>query len=157
MRGRILLLTAIAGAVAATGANAAMDGPARAPSPPTRLHVIEHAVTDVVTDTGARGDSAGDLLTFHNAVFDAGDTHRVGRDIGDCIRVVTGPAGAWECRWTTILRRGAITVEGPFFDTHPSTLAVTGGTGRFRAARGEMRLRPRDGGAAFDFVFLLQR
>ena len=28
------------------------------------LTVIEHATTDAVTDTGATGDSAGDLLTF---------------------------------------------------------------------------------------------
>ena len=34
---------------------------------PTTLHVIEHATSDTVIDTGSPGDTTGDLLTFHNA------------------------------------------------------------------------------------------
>jgi len=34
------------------------------------FHVVEHADTDAVTDTGAKNDSAGDILTFANPVFD---------------------------------------------------------------------------------------
>jgi hypothetical protein len=33
--------------------------------------MIEHATTDAVTDTGASGVSADDILTFANDVFDA--------------------------------------------------------------------------------------
>jgi hypothetical protein len=39
-----------------------------------KITVIEHATTDATTDTGAAGDSAGDLLTFANEVFDRTDT-----------------------------------------------------------------------------------
>jgi allene oxide cyclase len=118
--------------------------------------VIEHATTDTTIDIGAKGDSTGDLLTFHNRVFDRHDRHRVGRDQGRCIRI-DPKAGTWECAWTVILRHGQLMVEGPFYDTRNSTLAVTGGTGRYRAARGEMRLRSRAGGSKFAFAFKLVR
>jgi hypothetical protein len=120
---------------------------------PIRIHVIEHATSDTVIDTGAAGDSAGDLLTFHNPVFGPLNLHQVGRDQGDCIRIVVGRS--WECRWVTWLAGGSLTVEGPFFDTHDSVLAVTGGTGVFRNARGSMTLKARAGGTEFDFFFNL--
>ena len=113
--------------------------------------VIEHATTDATTDTGAPGDSAGDVLTFANEVFDARDQAKVGSDQGYCIRTV--PGTSYECNWTTLLPGGQITVEGPFYDTKDSTLAITGGTGRYRHARGTMELRSRENGAEFAFVF----
>jgi hypothetical protein len=121
---------------------------------PTKLHVIEHATTDTVIDTGLPGDTTGDLLTFHNAVFNATDAKRMGRDQGDCIRIAPS-RGSWECRWVTRVPGGSITVEGPFFDAQNSVLAVTGGTGIYRNARGTMGLQARNGGAEYDFIFNL--
>jgi allene oxide cyclase len=118
---------------------------------PTQIHVIEHPNTDKVIETGRSGDSSGDLLTFHNPVFDASDSRWVGRDQGDCIRI-SPKAGSWECRWVTILNGGSITVEGPFYDAHDSVLAITGGTGVYRNARGAMVLKARASGE-FDFIF----
>jgi allene oxide cyclase len=118
----------------------------------TQLHVIEHAKTDKVIETGKAGDSSGDLLTFHNPVFNASDTTWVGRDQGDCIRIAPR-RGSWECRWVTILNGGSITVEGPFYDTRNSVLAITGGTGIYRNARGAMVLKARAGGTKYDFIF----
>jgi hypothetical protein len=58
--------------------------------------------------------------------------------------------------WTTFLRGGQITVEGPFVESKRTTvLAVTGGTGAFRNTRGQMVLHTRDDGN-LDFVFRLQ-
>jgi allene oxide cyclase len=156
MRRRLVLATAAAGALAAGGGAYAASGGGPELTHPTRVHVIEHAMSDTVTDTGATGDTPGDLLTFHNPVFDRSNMHRVGRDQGDCIRIVSGASGSWECRWTTFLRGGSITVEGPFYDTHSSRVAVTGGTGRYRNARGDMLLVARPGGTAFDFIFRLE-
>jgi hypothetical protein len=116
--------------------------------------VIEHALTDTVIDTGASGDTTGDLLTFHNPVYDASNSHKVGHDRGDCIRV-SPQLGTWECRWTTYLNGGQITVEGPFNDHSNTTLAVTGGTGGFQTAKGQMLLESRKGGTQYDFVFQL--
>lgn len=117
-----------------------------------RIAVVEHATTDTVVDLTANGDSTGDLLTFHNELFDETDTEVVGTSHGDCVRIEV--AVSWECRWINFLEGGSITVEGPFFDASPSALAVTGGTGAYRGARGSMRLVARDDiGAEFDFVF----
>ena len=62
---------------------------------------------------------------------------------------------SWECTWTTKLTGGHITVEGPFYDARNSTVAITGGTGAYRNARGSMLLEARAGGTQFDFVFHL--
>jgi hypothetical protein len=113
--------------------------------------VVEHATTDATTDTGASGDSAGDILTFANDVFDSKDAKKVGTDQGSCVRIVSGQS--YECTWTTSLAGGQITVEGPFYDTKDSTLAITGGTGRYRNARGTMDLAGREGGTKFAFTF----
>jgi allene oxide cyclase len=120
---------------------------------PVTIHVIEHARSDTVIDTGTAGDTTGDLLTFHNPVFDAADAKQVGRDQGQCVRIAVG--SSWECTWTTFLPDGHVTVEGPFFDARDSVLAVTGGTGVYRNARGAMLLKSRAGGTEFDFVFRL--
>ncbi len=133
---------------------AAFGGTAADIRKPVTVHVIEHALTDTVTDTGAAGDTTGDLLTFHNPVFNAADTGQVGRDQGECTRIAVG--ASWECTWTTFLPGGHLTVEGPFFDTRDSVLAVTGGTGVYRNARGAMLLKSRAGGTKFDFVFRLR-
>jgi hypothetical protein len=118
--------------------------------------VVERAVTDTTADTGPVGDSPGDVLAFANPIFDARNTHKVGTDDGSCIRTAVGVS--YECSWTTSLHDGSIVVTGPFLDVGDSTLAVTGGTGRYRGASGEMRLHPRDAaGSGYDFTFSLRR
>ena len=118
------------------------------------VHVIEHAVTDTVVHSGGAGDVTGNLLTWHNKVYDPTDTTQVGTDQGSCMRI--SPAdGSWECAWTTFLAGGQITVEGPYYDTKNSVLAITGGTGAYRDARGQMALISRDGGTEYDFIFQL--
>ena len=120
----------------------------------TVVHVIEHATTDLVVDTGPTGDSSGDLLTFANDLFDETNVNKVGRDQGDCIRINT-TEGSWECRWTTFLKGGAIMVEGPFYDSHDSVMAITGGRGKYKDARGSMELKVLLDGSGYDFIFHL--
>jgi allene oxide cyclase len=144
---------AIGGIAVLAVAVAAWGGP---PGKPQKrggktITVIEHATTDATTDTGAPGDSAGDILTFANDVFDAEDTRKVGTDQGYCIRTV--PGVSYECNFTTLLPGGQLLVAGPFYDAKDSVLAVTGGTGRYRNARGTMELHARQGGTKFVFVF----
>lgn len=118
----------------------------------TRLVVVERATTDTVVDLTTNGDSTGDLLTFHNELFDESNDDAVGTNQGECVRIEVGVS--WECRWINFLEDGSITVEGPFFDAGPSALAITGGTGAYRGARGSMRLVARnDLGTEFDFIF----
>ena len=120
------------------------------------ITVIERATTDETTDTGDEGDSVGDVLTFANDEYDETDTEVVGRNQGYCIRVVVGES--YECNWTNFLPGGSITVEGPFKDAESTVLAITGGTGRYRKARGEMDLiAVGSDGTRFKFVFHITR
>jgi len=122
----------------------------------TRLAVVERAATDAITDTGAEGDSPGDLLTFANEIYDEANEKLVGSNTGWCIRVVAGKS--WECFWTLSLGDGQIMVHGPFLDAGDSTLAITGGTGAYQGARGQMQLHARDAkGSAYDFVYELMQ
>ena len=145
-----LVVVAIAATVALVAAVSASGSGSKGATGKT-VTVIEHATTDTTTDTGATGDSAGDVLTFANEVFDSKDAKKVGTDQGSCIRTVAG--AAYECAWTTFVPGGQITVEGPFYDAKNSTLAITGGSGRYRNARGTMSLESRNGGAKFAFKF----
>lgn len=116
------------------------------------LDVIEHATTDKGVDIGAHGDSTGDLITWHNQLFNSADVSKVGRDQGECFRINVA-AGSWECSWTNWVPGGSITIEGPFFDTKDSTLAITGGTGNYAGAGGSMLLHSMNGGTEYDFLF----
>jgi hypothetical protein len=117
--------------------------------------LVERAASDTVTDLGAKGDSVGDILTFANEVYDQENARKVGTDNGWCIRTVAGKT--WQCSVTTTLEDGQIMVAGPYNDGADSVLAVTGGTGRYAKARGEMTLHARDAkGSAFDLGFKLR-
>lgn len=118
------------------------------------ITVVERATSDLVTDTGATGDSAGDILTFANKVYDEANQNETGSDNGWCVRTVKGVA--WECNATVSLADGQLTVEGPFIDGKDSAWSVTGGTGKYLSARGEMQLHARNPeGSEYDFKFNL--
>jgi len=138
-------------ALVALVAAASAPQPASAYQTETAAYV-ERATTDAVTDLGAQGDSVGDLLTFANEIYDEHNKTLVGHDNGWCIRTVVGKA--WECYWTLTLEDGQLSVAGPYFDAADSVLAVTGGTGKYYGARGEMKLHARNAqGSEYDFVY----
>jgi len=155
MRGRFLalglaVLALVVGLITVSYARARSAAAIRSP---VTIHVIEHPNTDAVIDTGVPGDTTGDLLTFHNPVFNATNSTRAGRDQGDCIRI-SPRLGTWECRWLTQIQgQGSIVVEGAFNDSRDTTLAVTGGTGNFQNARGQMALHYRTKAGVYDIVF----
>lgn len=144
--------------------------PAAAGKPRT-LVLVERATTDAVSvrggpahgdvppgapahDNGA-ADNVGDILTFANEVFDASNTTKRGTDQGYCVRMIVGRS--FECHWSLTLPEGQIMVDGPFLDSGDSLLAVTGGTGVYAGARGQLLLHPRDAkGGAFDFTYTLE-
>ncbi len=116
--------------------------------------MFEHSEHDKVIDVGKKGDSTGDILTFHNDVYDETDTAKAGTNQGQCVRE-SPKAGTWECWWTTSLPDGQITVEGPFSDTGDTVFAVTGGTGLYENARGSMNVTAINGGAEYEQTFHL--
>jgi allene oxide cyclase len=147
------IVLAVAGAAVPLAVWAVVAAGGSAASP-TTVHVVEHAVTDAVTN-GPTADHLGNVLTFANPVYDANDAAKVGSDNGYCVRTVKGET--WECVWTTFLADGQITVEGPFSDSGNTKVAITGGTGAYSTARGWMELDYHNAqGSEFDFVFHLE-
>jgi allene oxide cyclase len=73
-----------------------------------------------------------------------------------CFRIV--PGKGWECVWTLALEKGQLTIEGPFYDKGDSVLAITGGTGEYAGARGEMALSDVSGGKGekYSFTYKIQ-
>jgi hypothetical protein len=126
------------------------------PAGAATLHVVERAKSDAVSVHGGKAaDNVGDILTFANPIYDAADKTLIGSDQGYCVRVVLGKA--FECHWTLLLAKGQLTVDGPFLDAGDSVLAVTGGTGAYSAAKGEMKLHARDAkGSEYDFVYMVK-
>lgn len=122
------------------------------------IALIEHAETDTVRHIGPANeeDSAGDVLTFANPVFDSENKKQVGTDNGQCVRTAAGKA--WECIWTVSLDEGQITVEGPFYDGKDSTLAITGGTEEYGDASGQMQLHARNPEETeYDFTYEIEK
>ena len=138
----------------AAAAILALSAPAWAAGP-NQINLVERATSDAVLDTGVQGDSAGDILTFANEMYDEANAAKVGDNNGWCIRTVVGKA--WECFWTLSLEKGQLTVEGPFYDSGDSVLAITGGTGEFAGALGEMALSARGtDGKAYNFTYRIK-
>ena len=93
-------------------------------------------VNDTPIDLGARGPSVGDARTFYDVLFD-GHGNRTGFSGGVC-SVESMQPPVFSCTVTFSLPGGQIatqflTTPGPA----PKPLAVTGGTGEYRGARGD--------------------
>jgi allene oxide cyclase len=155
MRGKLAVVVAGLLVAGATGIASFVASSSAAAA--TTLTVIEHATTDHVTDVGKTGLGPGDLLTFHNSIYDSTDTTVVGSDQGSCIRITKfreNQSGSWECEWTTSLNNGAdsITVESPFYDTGLGQGAITGGTGVYVGASGSLDLSCTETECTFKFT-----
>ena len=72
----VLAALLVVGAAFAVGAATASSGIAA----PTEITVLEHATHDKVVDVGKKGDSTGDIFTYHNDLYDETDTTKVGGD-----------------------------------------------------------------------------
>lgn len=134
---------------------AVVAGVSIAHAEPVKLDLIEHAGVVEAIDAAPEGDSVGDYLSFSGDIFAADNTTKLGTDSGFCMRVVKG--ARYECTWTVALADGQIMIAGPFLDAGDSTLAITGGTGVYKAARGEMLLHARDTtGSQYDFKLTIE-
>jgi allene oxide cyclase len=149
-----LRIVAAAASVVATVLAVSMVSVASAEPDEVVIHVVERAVTDTVIDTDGDGTlSTGDLLTFHNRIFDATNTQQVGRDQGQCVSI--NPAnGVWQCNYSVFLEDGHIDVQGPFVESRRTTISVIGGTGAYRDVSGIQRLSCGAEGTC-DFLFRL--
>jgi allene oxide cyclase len=110
------------------------------------LTVIEHVTSETVVDLGDEGDTVGDTLVFNNELYDDKDANLVGSSNGSCIRTAVGKL--WECTFTNSMENGSLVVEGPFEESGTGTFAITGGTGDYSGASGQMTLTAADDSTA---------
>jgi allene oxide cyclase len=96
-------------------------------------------------DFGAKGDTLGDYFVFTHKLLRRGE--RVGHVGGQCTIVVSAVAGAEsepQCVVTASLPGGQITTQvliGPHGATGDIVQAITGGTGRYSGAEGELLIQ----------------
>lgn len=101
-----------------------------------------YAVVDSATevDNDPAGDSQGDIITFTQALYtDATMTTQIGTDEVYCVRTIVGSSRV--CTGIFHIKGGELMITGrESLDKH--SLAITGGTGKYRNARGEVVLVP---------------
>ncbi|GAA3399271.1 allene oxide cyclase barrel-like domain-containing protein [Streptomyces roseoviridis] len=136
----VSLATASLGVLAATGVEAVgaeAGSPARA-----KVEIVEaHLRTDQwhVIDAAPNGVSLGDQDVYSGTAFK--DGREIGSGGGSCQVIhVDGDDVTTQCVLTMELERGSVTLQalwtkGP----EPVDMAVTGGTGAYRNARGSAR------------------
>jgi hypothetical protein len=100
------------------------------PAGATRLVVIAREVDFTIIDVGPQGDSPGDAMAFTDDLFDQAG-RRIGRDQAHCTIMFRGDV---LCDASFVIAgRGQLLIHGVGL-----TFAVTGGTGEFKKARGQM-------------------
>jgi hypothetical protein len=150
MRSKLILGAMLAVLLAVTSASLAFAGGSRHEnSGDVRvLHVtLQHRGQDADLDLGTSGPSIGDRFVFSGNLVRNGK--QVGVGAGDCVIVLFRPgpdpqgepeALTDQCVATLSLPKGQITAQGLVDRTGPVPirLAITGGTGAYRTAHGEL-------------------
>jgi hypothetical protein len=143
--GAILSVVAVAtaGVSYASADSAAPHGHVR------EIHLAESSATPALTfvDTGKPGLTPGDLVvTSDDLTRDGRPGAGVLQQSCTIVRPASSPfTSSSECSGSLALEEGTITLEGPFVAALPAQkAAITGGTGAFAAARGEVVVRAED-------------
>jgi hypothetical protein len=135
---------AVAGVASLTAAPPATAAATRAGE---RLHLIAQEGTVTPIDLGEKGFGVGDEYVLSDRLYRNG--HAVGRDAGTCT-VVTAEGDA-VCDLVLALPAGDLMVHGLLPGVaHEIRLAVTGGTGRYATARGDVLLQQGESSSTLD-------
>jgi hypothetical protein len=136
-------------AVIAAGGTAYADSPAGTRGAPARTKTIRlleasETIQPAIVDTGAPGVSPGDMVVVRDGVLRP-DNSPAGTLNQVCILVKPGGnpfTSQYECSGSIALADGTLTMQGPFDPTQDEQVAaLTGGTGAFATARGEIAIR----------------
>jgi len=125
----LITATGIAGAAHATSA----DGRGG-----QVIHFNTKQVHQQLIDNGEPGFGVDDVVVFSNDLYQEGA--KIGEDGGTCtvVRVADDGATTMHCIGTNALPDGQIAVQGLAAPGEPFELAITGGTGRYSGARGQV-------------------
>jgi hypothetical protein len=117
----------------------------------TTLVLIDKETDDgTFLDLGETGESPGDTFTARDDLFDAKGAKKVGEAFVHCVLQFGEPPKS-QCDVVARLDgRGDVTLSGLVpVANDPFDIAVTGGTGEFRFARGQAHLEVIDEGPPF--------
>ena len=126
------------------------------------IRLYHHDTSQENIDLGAPGPSEGDQFLFAGDTFKRKGGTQLGRGAGTCTTMSTGAAGEVLCVVNFSLRNGQIATEGLFvsadlFGGKKLTYPITGGSGRYRQARGEVSVQiPQDVPELADANFTLR-
>jgi hypothetical protein len=127
-----IALTVAAVAAVATAAAASGDGAREVISFTTKQ------AHQTLLDHGEPGFGVDDIVVFSNDLYQHG--RKIGEDGGTCtvIRVAPDGEATMYCAGNNSLPDGQISVAGFAAPGAPFELAITGGTGRYRTAHGQV-------------------
>jgi hypothetical protein len=139
--GAALVVALAALVLATTGVAFGSGGHGKRHNDRHRLVLYERQTAFQLVDPGNDGPTPGDQAIATSDLFrDAHFAHKVGSVLISCT-IVT--ADELECDATGHLRGGDVQVNGAVpLETKPASLAITGGTGKFRGANGELKTTP---------------
>ena len=136
------ILLAIAGSTFSSGAQADSEEPQS-----QVLGVVAKEAASKYLDLGRKGFGQSDQFVFTNDLLRDGS--KVGTDGGSCTvtRLTARGVNTWLCVASNSLPGGQITVEGlvtygpdEAVKAEPYYFAITGGTGQYEGARGQVKL-----------------
>src|SRR3954453_14077251 len=138
MSKRLVLVLGLVVAIAAGLGGAAYAGSGALTGPVTISTVEMGGNQEFLILNKNANDATGNEFAVSGPLYRLGAHTRVGKLRGVCF-IVTKKFGIGQCAFTASLHQGNVTVSGTinFAQGATDTLAVTGGTGKFRNARGE--------------------
>jgi hypothetical protein len=156
-RQRVAWKFAVGAAALAVGAVSVAQATVHASNDVRRLHFIEHEVTSDMIDIGAADFSAGDIFTVHSNILDT--THRqVGRvDIYGVVTEATAAEQSFAGTGMLHLPGGSIAFSSGGFEPEHTLAAITGGTGVYRGAKGEIIVVETDDSPDADITVVLTK
>jgi hypothetical protein len=150
---RTLIAAAVAaGAILGIAASASSSGSSGHNGKVHVLKIHSNGTNDTVIDADHSAtpdkpapDSVGDQIAFNGRFFRAGK--QIAREGGVCTLVEL--PSIYHCNATDWFDKGQLTVQfiGDFSSTEPGHFAITGGTGTYRGASGEVKYVGKPDGA----------
>jgi len=153
MLGAIFVLLLAVASITVASASADDDG---------KIELVSKTVQEVDIDLPPEGEfGLGDRFVFAEDLFEGGV--KVGEDGGECtvVRFVEETQSATvQCVVTVSLPKGQLTVQGFITfvgedDAPVSVLPVTGGSGAYKTARGEVKVEPGENEDRLTFTLVL--